>query len=273
MCKRGEVASPTSVAKAPEVIEAISFTPMPPQKDLRPVLLAGNPEYRIDPAKDDFFRRVIDLRVRTKERMKAESGAVRRTSDADQEFLKILANSTAYGISVQMDPDDPMDREPLTVYGPRDRAHTYKSRGYERPGPYFHPLLASVTTGAARLMLAIAERLILNAGLDWAFCDTDSMAIANPDTMSDEAFAEAVEAIRAWFTPLNPYEAKGPLLKIEDVNYPPKSGAGSEGLIPLYCYAVSAKRYALFNLDELDRPVLRKASAHGLGHLMAPTDG
>lgn len=267
------IAAKILTGKVPEVIEAIRFEPMARQKDLRPVLLAGNPEYRIDPARNDFFRRVIDLRVKTKDRMKAESGAVWRTSDADQEFLKILANSTAYGISVQMDPDEPLEPEILTVHGPRDRAHMHKSRGYERPGPYFHPLLASVTTGAARLMLAIAERLILNAGLDWAFCDTDSMAIANPDAMADEVFTEQVEAIRAWFTPLNPYEAKGPLLKIEDVNYAPDRKAGLRGLTPLYCYAVSAKRYALFNLDDRDRPILRKASAHGLGHLMAPTDG
>ena len=39
---------------------------------------------------------------------------------------------------------------------------------------------------------------------------------------------------------------------------------------PLYCFAVSAKRYVLFNLDDAGRPVIRKASAHGLGHLMAP---
>jgi hypothetical protein len=33
---------------------------------------------------------------------------------------------------------------------------------------------------------------------------------------------------------------------------------------------VSAKRYVLFNLDRESRPVIRKASAHGLGHLLAP---
>lgn len=37
---------------------------------------------------------------------------------------------------------------------------------------------------------------------------------------------------------------------------------------PLYCFAISAKRYALFNLDSGRKPILRKASAHGLGHLI-----
>ena len=40
----------------------------------------------------------------------------------------------------------------------------------------------------------------------------------------------------------------------------------------LYAYAISAKRYALFNIDANGTPVIRKASQHGLGHLMEPYD-
>ncbi|SDX01058.1 hypothetical protein SAMN04489725_12924 [Alicyclobacillus hesperidum] len=39
---------------------------------------------------------------------------------------------------------------------------------------------------------------------------------------------------------------------------------------PLFCFAVAPKRYVLFNIDGKGRPILRKASAHGLGHLRAP---
>ena len=67
-------------------------------------------------------------------------------------------------------------------------------------------------------MLAITERLIIKAGLDWAFCDTDSMAIAKPAGMDQKTFFAKAKSIADWFTPLNPYEIKGPLLKIEDVN-------------------------------------------------------
>ncbi len=49
----------------------------------------------------------------------------------------------------------------------------------EQPGRYYHPLLATLITGAARLMLALTERLAFEHGLNWAFCDTDSMAFAN----------------------------------------------------------------------------------------------
>jgi hypothetical protein len=39
----------------------------------------------------------------------------------------------------------------------------------------------------------------------------------------------------------------------------------------LFVWAVSAKRYALFNIEN-GEPVIRKASAHGLGQLQAPYD-
>lgn len=119
-------------------------------------------------------------------------------------------------------------------------------------------------------MLALAERLALDAGLDWAFCDTDSMALAKPDGMAEDEFLARAEQVRAWFTPLNPYAAKGPLFKIEEANYCLRDGKIGDEIAPLLCFAVSAKRYVLFNLDEQGRPVLRKASAHGLGHLRPP---
>ena len=138
----------------------------------------------------------------------------------------------------------------------------------EKPGSFFHPLLATLITGAARLLLTTVERLSLDAGLDWALCDTDSMAIAKPDGMDHETFVKECLKVAGWFDSLNPYETKGPLFKVEDVNY----GVGSKDLAPLYCYAISSKRYALFNLDANGEPILRKASAHGLGDKRAPYD-
>jgi hypothetical protein len=40
----------------------------------------------------------------------------------------------------------------------------------------------------------------------------------------------------------------------------------------LWCYAIAAKRYTLFNRGEDGRPLLRKSSEHGLGHQLSPTD-
>jgi hypothetical protein len=140
----------------------------------------------------------------------------------------------------------------------------------ENPGTYFHPLFGTLITGAARLMLAMTERLVIDAGLDWAFCDTDSMAIAKPEAMSEAEFFSRAQTVVDWFAPLNPYAEKGSLLKIEDANYELERGQPSKRLRSLNCLAVSAKRYVLFNLDREGRPVIRKASAHGLGHLLAP---
>ncbi len=64
----------------------------------------------------------------------------------------------------------------------------------EEPGPFFHPLLATLTTGAARLLLGIAEHLAEVEGIGWAFCDTDSLAFARPAGMAD---AELYRACRA----------------------------------------------------------------------------
>jgi hypothetical protein len=122
-------------------------------------------------------------------------------------------------------------------------------------------------TGAARLMLAITERLAHDVGLEWAFCDTDSMAMAKPAEMIQQDFFEKAGQVQEWFNPLNPYAGNTPLLKIEDYNY---SLSDHDQLTPLYCLAISSKRYALFNLDENGNVILRKVSAHGLGHLKEP---
>jgi hypothetical protein len=261
------IASKLRTGNAPKVLEAIAFTPGPAQPNLKPIAIAGNPDYRIDPNHDDMFKRLIQLRIEIKRTMKGLKGASWNALDIAQEFLKILANSTAYGISVQIDPADFDQREYVDVFGGRDRPHRVFTKRYETPGPYFHPLLGTVTTSAARLMLAITERLILDEGLDWALCDTDSMAIVKPESLTDAEFHERVERIRSWFVPLNPYGFNESLLKLEDANFGLKD---AKSLEPLYCYAISSKRYALFNLDAKGRPVLRKASAHGLGHLRSP---
>ena len=181
--------------------------------------IAGNPNYRVDPTKDDFFKRLIDLRTAIKAELKAtkkrlqavreglaialgaeadarrsEEQALTAQADAldsDQLALKILANSTSYGIFVELIVADLDAPERLICYGPSGEGFPVESKKVEEPGRYFHPLLATLITGAARLMLGIAERLCIEKGLDWAFCDTDSLAIAKPDDMDQAEFLRA----------------------------------------------------------------------------------
>lgn len=268
------VASKLLTGQTPSVLRAIRFEPMVPQDGLRPVRIAGNPDYSIDPNADDFFKRLIELRQEVKDRRKAAEAAgddaLAAQLDAEQEAIKVCANATSYGIYMELNVTDPPDPQEVLVYGPSGESFSTYLSHVEEPGAFFHPLLGTLITGAARLMLAITERLTKDVGIDWALCDTDSMALAQPAGMANDQFLAGGRAVIGWFRALNPYARKGDLLKIEDQNYRVVDGAITGELHPLYCYAISAKRYALFNLDEDRTPILRKVSAHGLGHLVAP---
>ena len=190
--------------------------------------------------------------------------------ESTQLTLKILANATSYGNFVELNVEDLSHPGQFNCHGYSGEPFPITSDKIEEPGRYFHPLIGTLITGAARLMLAITERLVLASGLDWAFCDTDSMGIAKPADMDEPEFNDRVEAIRGWFDALNPYADKGPLLKLEDANFGLADGILAKKTRPLYCFAISAKRYALFNGTDDGQIIIRKASAHGLGHLLPP---
>ena len=254
--------------KSPEILEAIVFSAKEPQTGLKATSIAGNSNYRVDPDKDDFFKRLIDLRTSIKARLK--NSTAKEALNSDQQALKILANSTSYGIFVEMIVRDLDAPEKLICHGPAENEFPVESKKVEEQGRYFHPLLATLITGAARLMLAIAERLCFEKGLDWSFCDTDSLAIAKPDNSEQSEFFERSQSICSWFSGLNPYEKKGPIFKIEDANYCLESKDENSRLEPLFSYCISAKRYALFNISQSGEIVIRKASAHGLGQYLPP---
>jgi hypothetical protein len=264
------IAAKLLTGKCVKVLRAISFEPLDPQDNLKPINIAGSPAYRIDPYSDDFYRSVIDMRSEVKAKQKLAKKSERNRLDSEQQSLKILANATSYGIFVELIVEELEEREQRQCYGPGGEPFSITPPKGEEPGRYFHPLLAMLITGAARLMFAISETLAVRAGLDWAFCDTDSMALAKPPSMNHDEFLNRARSVCDWFVPLNPYEQKGPLFKIEDINYGIENEKLTRKLTPLFCFAVSAKRYALFNIDTDGRPVIRKASAHGLGHLRAP---
>jgi hypothetical protein len=249
------IVSKLLTGKSPEIEEAITYRPGPRQEGLKPVKILGRDDYTIDPYADDFYLSLIDLR----DEAKAKGDSIEKT-------LKIIANSTSYGIFIEINRDDAPKPESLNVYGPKGDCFEIESKVIEEPGRFFHPLLGVLITGAARLMLGLAEKLTIDSGLDWAFCDTDSLAIARPDQLSRSEFRKRARKVIGWFVPLNPYKKAGSILQIEKINL----GIDSNQFEPLYCFAISAKRYALFNVDSKGNPILRKASAHGLGHLIEP---
>jgi transcriptional regulator with XRE-family HTH domain len=270
------VASKLLTGRVPTIVRALRFAPVGQQADLRSLAVVGNPTYRVDPVTDDLYRRVIDLRSEVKGDLKVARDAGEQDPaarlDSEQLALKIMANATSYGIFVELNVTEYAKPQSVTCYGGTCDPFDARTPNVEEPGRYFHPMLGTLITGAARLMLALAERLATDAGLDWVFCDTDSMALAKPEGMTEDEFLVRADQVRAWFTPLNPYATKGPLFKIEDANYGLVGERTRDDIEPLFCFAVSAKRYVLFNLDKRSRPVLRKASGHGLGHLRPPYD-
>ncbi len=261
------VASKLLTGKAPRIRRAWRFRARGWQPGLRSVKLLGGTD--IDPRRDDFIRLLIERRH---EFQRAKGDAERggdaeraRHLDAMQNGLKIVANSV-YGVLAEVD-DEPSRPHKVEVFGV-ERFVTQTSRD-EKLGRYaFGPLAALITSGA-RLILAIVEAELRQRGATYAFCDTDSVAVAGD--------SKVVEAVRTRLARLVPYGFGGELLKVENENHAlvdprdPKRGVHHRKLEPLYCFAVSAKRYVLFNRAKRGTIIIRRPSEHGLGHLLSPT--
>jgi hypothetical protein len=261
------LASKVLSGKSPQIVSALRFEAGAPQAGLHAIKLAG---VDVRPAHDDFYKLLIDQRRRVQAREKLATGDEKATLHSDQQSLKILANSTSYGIFVEINVQHLDAARAFDLYDHRGVCRKIRTKKVERPGRFFHPLLGTLITGAARLMLALAERQAIDQGLDWAFCDTDSLAIANTAGLEADDFTRRVRKVCAWFELLNPYEVKGSIFQLEKVNFPAGRDGELDKLRPVNCLAISSKRYGLFDRDETGTPVIRKASAHGLGYLVAP---
>jgi len=212
------LASKILTGKTPEVVAALWFEPREQQTGLKPIDVAGQ---SIDPATDDFYQRLIIHRNVIKAKLNDSSEADKPALRSDEQGIKILANATSYGIFVELNVEDYVTAKPMIGHGGRSGSLRFKSKEFEKPGAYFHPLLATLITGAARLMLALAEHQVIEHRLDWVFCDTDSIAIANTRNLPREEFVATALKVREWFKDLNPYGEDRSILQLEKVNFPP----------------------------------------------------
>jgi DNA polymerase elongation subunit (family B) len=202
------------------------------QSGLKSVDLRGF--IRVDPKRNDFFKRIIEQRK------------AHESNKSLKHSLKIIANSGAYGLFVQLDEHIDRTLASLDVYS-GEHYHNQSAREIETPGPWYFPPLASLITSGGRLLLAMAEKCVSEAGGTWLFCDTDSIAVvasakggkvrgASPEEHDDLAMQDGliderefasvpvlshdtVRKISERFTSLNPYNFDGTILKIEDVNH------------------------------------------------------
>ncbi len=286
------VASVLLSGQIPNIVDAFYIKPQGKLRGLRPTKLRG--AIPVQPGTQDFFKVAIEERKRLSKRADISEVDEKRLSKA----LKVLANATSYGIYAEMNRQESDKRVTVKCHGIDPKPYSCRVAHADVTGEYCFPPLASLITGAARLMLALLEHSVTSEGGTYAMEDTDSMAIVatkkgekvlcpgGPSRMKDGREAiktlswKQVETIASRFSDLNPYDRTAipdSVLKIEVDNFDPSTCKQRQ----LYCVAISAKRYALFLKDKNGAPVLLRDkvnngedrwSEHGLGHLLNPSD-
>jgi hypothetical protein len=261
--------------RPPEILRAIRIEPVGIQGEMKSVVLGTG---SIDPYRDDFFRKVIEERKG------------KQKTDPLYYFLKILANAGCYGIYAEMNKLQvgKNDAKKIGIFS-GELSGTERTCVMEVPGPWYFPPVASLITAGGRLLLAMLERMVTDAGGTYLMCDTDSMAIVSSKeggyvrcaggTHRSAAGADAIKALSwkqtrqivARFKSLNPYDPNtipGSVLNIvEELNY------DSDGhQRQLYGYGISAKRYGLYT-RKASSIRLVKVSEHGLGLYYRPNEG
>jgi hypothetical protein len=230
--------------KVPKIIEAIKFIPKGVQKGLQNSQILG---IDVDPTKDNLVQVLVEERQKIKLLMKSmnkEDPEYQQLKSRAQ-AIKILVNSTSYGIFIELNPED--KKSLIQVHG-LDCFETSENK-YEKAGNFFHPLLATMITSGSRLFLAMAEAKCRELGSVHAYMDTDSIFVP----------PEHAQEIIDYFQPLNPYNLNIPLLKAEKEN--------------MWFYGISSKRYALYTYENGEIKFMeeeRSFKLHGLGHLTNP---
>jgi len=265
------VASVLLSGKAPNIIRAIRMEPHGKQSGLKSTNLGGM--IPIEPLKDDFFRFVVEQRQKHK-------------SDKSLSlFLKVLANAGSYGSFVEITPEKLSKPSKISVFS-GEKSFEQTSQIVERHGRWYFPPIAALITAGGRLLLAMLERSVCDAGGTYLFCDTDSLCIVSAkrgflvaceggthkmlnskDAIKALSWKE-VRRIAEKFKSLNPYDPTiiPELLKVEGVNF-----ASNGKQRQLYGFAISAKRYVLYQQDE-ENIIIVDPKAHGLGYLYPPAD-
>jgi len=238
------------------------------QAGMRSVNLRGS-MVKIDPYKDDLFRKLIEQRK------------LNKADKALYYWLKILANSI-YGFFVELIPDLQNKDVRINVFS-GEKEFPDSSDVIEDPGQWFFPPLASLITSGGRLLLAMTEACVKEKQGTYLFCDTDSLAVVASKRggplriPGSEGFRilswREVKTIVDKFAALNPYNrkiVKGSILNLVDANY-----VDSDPKKPqrqLHGYSIAAKRYALHEKIGAGEIKIVDPKAHGVGFLYPPQD-
>ncbi len=258
--------------KVPHIEKAIQMVPHGRQAGLKSTTLRGM--VAIDPRKDDFFRHVVEQRE------------LHKSNDTLSGFLKALANSGSYGSFVEITPEKVSKPAKISIFCGDESFTLPSAEVVEKQGRWYFPPLAALLTAGGRLLLAMLERCVRDAGGTYLFCDTDSLCIIAsehgglvPCPGGTNKLADGTKAVKALsmnqvrgiaskFRTLNPYDhaAVPDILKIEKVNFD-SSGKHRQ----LMGYAISAKRYVLYRRRGKQLTII-DPKAHGLGNLYPPAE-
>jgi len=266
------VASTLLTGKPPKILRAIRLERVGLQQGMKSVKLGKG---SINPARDDFFRKVIEERKGKKK------------SDPLYYFLKILANAGCYGIYAEVNRHQTgkNDAKQIGIFSGEANL-TERANIMERPGPFYFPPVSALITSGGRLLLSLLEKMVTDARGTYLMCDTDSMAIVasehgelvpckgGPYKMPNGG--DAIQAL-SWaetrkivdrFKTLNPYNKRvvpGSVLNVvPEINF---EADGSQHSV--YGYGISAKRYALYTRRGSTVRLI-KPSEHGLGLYYRP---
>ena len=141
-----------------------------------------------------------------------------------------------YGFFSEINPEPTPERRPVKVhvysgedaYMPNKRVHEKEKQGH-----WYAPYLASLITAGGRLLLAMLEKSVTNAGGTHAWADTDALAIVSsrkggslrhiPGCSGVRALSwSTVQTIADKFEALNPYDraaVPGSILNLVDANF------------------------------------------------------
>lgn len=253
------IASKLIGGRVPKILRAVRFVTEGKVRKLKPTLFRGQVSLGEN---RPIFSTLVEERQKAKTAAKQVSAKEATDMTALELGLKQMAASGAYGIFAEVNVTPRKLGDPLAEMIHSDVSYLCPDVHDERPGAFANPIIASLVTGGARLMLALLEREVSSANGVFAFCDTDSLGIVcGQGCPSDIPCLQEynIGEIVARFDALNPYapDIIPHFLKIEHEQFP-----------ALRCFAVSAKRYVLFLKQRGGRLKVVKASESGLGAII-----
>lgn len=237
------IASKLLSGKTPKIIEAITFVPQGVQSGLREIEILNGITLEKG---EDLFKKLVEQRFAISEQIKNVDGEQKKQQEQLHKIIKTIANSSAYGIFIQLNSRKTMLKKKVTVYGLE--SFDTETNHIENVGQFFNPIISVFLTAGARLILATVEYLLEQNDGYLVYCDTDAVFIS----------PQHAGLIQEFFRPLNPYSHDVTLFKVQEEN-----GKKLENVLVL---AISSKRYVIYDIKN-GKIIIYKYSNHALGHL------